>query len=493
MKQKKVVIIGGGIAGLCTGVYLRKHGFETEILEMHAVSGGLATAWVRKGYTFENCVHWFVGSAEGKPLNATWKEVFDIGRLRFLNDPVYQVLEKAGRSMVIHRAPGALERELIAKAPEDKSAIKEFARNVRKFSKFRFPEGDSLPANLFAMIRMIPYLPALSKYGKTTMGKLGQNFRDPLLRAFFTAGLEDLSALAIIMSLAWMADGNAGYPIGGSPALIGLIEEHYRELGGRIRFKERVERILVENGRASGVRLAGGETVAADVVVSAADGRATIFDMLDGKYIGPKHKKAYETYRPFPSYVLVSFGVAADMSGEPGSLVVFQDPPVEIDPQTRAEWLFFRIFNFDPTFAPEGKTSVVAFLATYNDTYWRNLRVKNMSRYQAEKKQIADRVTAAFEARFPQAKGKFEVVDIATPATVERYTGNWRGSMEGWLLTPTTGFKSLPTTLPGLKDFYMAGQWLSPGGGLPSGVMTGRAVARRICRKAGIRWKPRES
>jgi phytoene dehydrogenase-like protein len=102
-------------------------------------------------------------------------------------------------------------------------------------------------------------------------------------------------------------------------------------------------------------------------------------------------------------------------------------------------------------------------------------------------------VVSAFEARFPQTKGKIEVVDIATPATVERYTGNWRGSMEGWLLTPATGFKSLPAILPGLKDFYMAGQWLSPGGGLPSGVLTGRSVARRICRKAGVRWRPRES
>jgi len=80
-------------------------------------------------------------------------------------------------------------------------------------------------------------------------------------------------------------------------------------------------------------------------------------------------------------------------------------------------------------------------------------------------------------------------VDVATPATVVRYTGNWRGSMEGWLYTPATGIRQLPCVLPGLEGFYMVGQWISPGGGLPAGLMTGRSVSKRIARDAGIRWE----
>jgi phytoene dehydrogenase-like protein len=94
-----------------------------------------------------------------------------------------------------------------------------------------------------------------------------------------------------------------------------------------------------------------------------------------------------------------------------------------------------------------------------------------------------------FEDRFPAARGKVAVVDVATPATVVRYTGNWRGSMEGWLYTPSTGVKQLPCVLPGLGSFYMVGQWISPGGGLPAGLMTGRSVSKRIARDAGIRWR----
>ncbi len=489
MDRKKVVIIGGGIAGLCAGVYLRKQGFETEILEMHTAAGGLATAWTRQGFTFENCVHWLVGSREGGPLNGLWKEVFDIGRIRFHEDHVYMVLEKGDRSLTIYRDPDRLERELLAKAPGDARAIKEFVRLVRKFARLRFPEGDSLPANLWAFARMVPYLPVLARYGKLTMADFSERFEDPLLKGFFSAGNKDLTVVAIIFALAWMADGNAGYPLGGSPRLIGLIEEAYRDLGGRIRFKARVERVLVEGGRARGVRLAGGETVSADVVISAADGQATIFDLLEGKFIDDRMRNVYETYRRFPSYVQVSLGVGADLAGEPGLLSVAPDQPLEVDPGTRESWLTFRVFNFDPAFSPPGKTAVVVFIGTYNDDYWRSLRETDRTRYEAEKRRVAEQVSRVLESRFPQARGKIEVIDVATPATVVRYTGNWHGSMEGWLLTPATGFKGLPPVLPGLEGFYMAGQWTSPGGGLPSGLMTARAVSRRICKDFGVRWR----
>jgi len=489
MANKKVIIIGGGIAGLCTGVYLRKCGFETEILEMHTISGGLATAWKKGGYIFENCVHWLVGSKEGGQLNAAWKEVFDIGRLKFFENPVFEVVERGAHRITIYRDPDQLEQELLAKAPEDAAAIKEFAGLVRKASRIRFTESDAPLAKLVGFIRMVPFLPTLSKYSKLTMADFGRKFKHPCLKAFFGEGLPDLSFLAIVMSLGWMAGGNAGYPIGGSLRMIRLIEENYKKLGGRIRFRARVERILVEDGRAVGVVLEGGKEIRGDVVISAADGHATLFGMLGGKYLSDKYKRVYETYKPFPSYVQVSLGVAAGLKGEPSLVNLGLDKKIDIDPGTKAGDLSFRIFSFDPTFATPGKTAVICLIATYNHDYWLKLREKGKARYESEKKRVAGKVIAVFVKRFPQAKGKVRVVDVATPATIIRYTGNWRGSMEGWLMTPATGIKTLPAVLPGLKNFYMVGQWISPGGGLPAGLMTGRAVSRRVCKENGLGWK----
>ncbi len=488
MENRKVLIVGGGIAGLCTGVYLRRLGFDTEILEMHTISGGLATAWMQDGFTFENCIHWLVGSKDGGQLNAGWKEVFDIGRLKFFDDPVFQVLERGADRVTIYRDPDRLEAELLSKAPQDSAAVKEFVGLVRKMARLRMPEGDSFLQNLGAYLSMVPCLPMLSRYGKLSMADYSRRFTNPILREFFTAGIGELSLLAVVFSLAWMAQGNAGYPIGGSLRMIGLIEDNYTKLGGRIRFMARVERILVENGRAVGVALEDGEELRADIVVSAADGHATIFDMLEGRFTDGRIRKIYETYKPFPSYVQVSLGVDADLRGEPGALVLLLDKDIQVDPETKQDSVAFRVFNFDPTFAPAGQTAVVCLLTTYNHEYWCGLREKDSVRYEAEKERVAAAVTAVFESRFPKARGRIRVVDVATPATVIRYTGNWRGSMEGWLYTPATGVKQLPCVLPGLGHFYMVGQWISPGGGLPSGLMTGKAVSKRIARDAGVRW-----
>ncbi|MGO8854355.1 MAG: hypothetical protein ACLQO1_01400 [Steroidobacteraceae bacterium] len=78
---------------------------------------------------------------------------------------------------------------------------------------------------------------------------------------------------------------------------------------------------------------------------------------------------------------------------------------------------------------------------------------------------------------------------MSTPGTVIRVTGNWQGSMEGWLMTPSTGFRPLPNTLRGLSHFLMAGQWVLPNGGLPSGLLTARSAIQAACRRDGVDFR----
>ena len=224
-----------------------------------------------------------------------------------------------------------------------------------------------------------------------TIEEYGNRFKNPLLRAFFQSGdSAQLSAIALVFSLAWMSDLNAGYPIGGSQAIIRLIVENFLRLGGRLRLGAKVDRILVEGDAATGVRLADGETIAADWVISAADGHATIYDLLGGKYTDKLTDKIYRTLRPFPSYVQVSLGVARDLSQQPGFLTRLLDAPLPVDPGTQLSRVSFRFFHFDPTFAPPGKTAVTCFLPTRNFDYWVNLQHRDPARYQAEKVRIAD-------------------------------------------------------------------------------------------------------
>jgi phytoene dehydrogenase-like protein len=72
---------------------------------------------------------------------------------------------------------------------------------------------------------------------------------------------------------------------------------------------------------------------------------------------------------------------------------------------------------------------------------------------------------------------------VATPASIIRYTGNWKASQEGWLVEPGMGFRPMTNTLPGLDRFRMVGQWVMPGGGLPSGPMTAKPVVKAMCKR----------
>ncbi len=98
--------------------------------------------------------------------------------------------------------------------------------------------------------------------------------------------LPDFPLIGLITTMAWQNKKDAGYPIGGSLPFSKTIEKRYKDLGGEIHYNARVEKILVENDKAVGIRLTDGQEFRADRVISAADGFATINHMLGGKYSG---------------------------------------------------------------------------------------------------------------------------------------------------------------------------------------------------------------
>ncbi len=486
---RKIVIIGGGIAGLCAAVYAQKSGYQTEVCEMNDTAGGLATSWRRGDYTFETCLHWLLGSNPNSAMYSHWREVFDIGRLTFVHPERYATIEtEHGDRLSIFTNPDRMEAELLKRAPEDAAEIHRFASAVGKFSVIPLPDpADAGPHKWLSLVRALPNLPMLSWWSKQSIEEYGDRFRNPLLRAFFRSGEPaKLSAIGLVFSLAWMSQLNGGYPIGGSQAIVRLIVEHLLATGGRIRFGAKVEEIIAEGGAAKGVRLSGGEIIPADWVLSAADGYTTIYKLLGGKYTDHLTEQIYRCMTPFYSYVQVSLGVAKDLSQQPGYWTLLLGAPMTLDPGTQLSRLAFRFFHFDPTFAPSGKTAVTCFLPTRNFEFWVNLQKGNPVEYQAEKDRVAEAVIAALEKRVPGVRQAIEVIDVSTPATVIRHTGNWKGSMEGWLLMPGAGYKPLRMTLPGLRQFMMVGQWVMPGGGLPSGLMTARSAIQKVCKQDGV-------
>ena len=492
--KKKVVIIGGGIAGLSAAVYALRCGYAVELLESNSQAGGLAMSWKRGGYTFETCLHWLVGSRAGADLHERWRELLDIDQLKFVNPEVFVRIEteRGDDGLTIYTNADRLEMALLKRAPQDTAAILEFTDAVRSLSGFRIVDpSDGLAESWRPLLQDLPRFPLLRRLSRMSGIDYGRRFTDPLLRRFFSDGdLGRMSVIAILLSLAWMHAGNAGYCLGGSQALIRGIEATIHRLGGRVRFDARVEKVLVENDRAVCVRLAGGERVAADWVISAADGHTTLFELLGGRYMTEALRERYATRPLFASYVQVSLGVAMDLHDQPPMLSLLLDEPLVVDPGTAQDAIGFRFFHFDPTFAPAGKTAVTSLLPTRNHRFWADLRANDPPQYHMEKHRVAEAVLSILGRRIPAVRLAIEAMDVSTPATVLRHTGNWQGTMEGWLVEPGDRWRPLRQTLPGLERFMMVGQWVAPGGGLPSGPMTARPAVKAICRADHVPFTP---
>jgi phytoene dehydrogenase-like protein len=136
-------------------------------------------------------------------------------------------------------------------------------------------------------------------------------------------------------------------------------------------------------------------------------------------------------------------------------------------------------YSYDETMAPEGKTTIVMrFESPWK--YWEKLEGEA---YREEKRRIEKDALTCLETHYPGIGGFVEVVDVATPKTDVKYTAVKDGAYEGFMPTRENMMKSLKMQLPGLKNFYMAGQWLFPGGGLPPSAQSGKWAVQLICKK----------
>jgi len=322
------------------------------------------------------------------------------------------------------------------------------------------------------------------------MAEFAARFQNPFLReTFATMWYPEMSAAGLLFTFSMLHNHDAGYPIGGSLPMAQAVEKRYCDLGGEILYNARVSKILVEDNRAVGIQLADGRVEKADIVISAADGHATIYDMLDGCYMDEKINALYQHGKIFEPIVYIGLGVNRtfdDLPAMTGGTSLSLAEPIEVAGQP-VKRLDAMIYNFDPTLAPAARTAITVMISTHYD-YWKEL-ASEPERYEAEKQRVGLEVIQRLDQRFPGLAADVEMADVATPLTFERYTGNWQGSFEGWLPTPTAMMAPRHYTLPGLDNFFMVGQWVSPGGGLPSGVMTGKAVVRMLCKKDKKKFK----
>jgi phytoene dehydrogenase-like protein len=450
----------------------------------------------REGYSFDGCIHWLVGTKPTVSFYHIWNELIDMSQLQVAEYNEYcTIIDEEGHHFTAYNDMIKLEKEMKRVSPEDTRLIDQFISGINAFLDFPLPverpiELMSISEKIGMMGDILPKLPQLLKWYRMSNADFAAKLHSSLLKRFFTISYPGcFTMLVTLINCGWLHKKGAGYPIGGSVKLSQLMEQQYLELGGSIHYQSRVEKILVQDNHACGIEL-DGKQHNADIVISAADGRSTIYQMLQGAYKSKEIINMYEKdrlQRPAPM-MYFALGINRSFEGQSHWLFLTLKKSIVIDNKTVLNELALTIVNFDTTAAEPGKTCMTAMLSSNDCDYWVELRAKDKSRYDEEKKRICGQIIDALEEHFGDFKSHVEVSDLATPATYIRYTDNWQASAQGWSASKQTFTKSISKELPSLKNFYMAGQWVEIGGGVPMCMMSGRNTAQIICKRDKVEF-----
>ncbi len=494
MPEKSLIIIGAGLSGLSAGCYAQMNGYRSHIFEHHAQPGGVAAWWKRGEYLIDGGIHFVMSHKPGTKLYNLYRELGILPHCRFVDLPSYGRFthEASGHTVLLGDDLDQWSESLKALSPADARLVDELVAGGRALQGLDMSEiGMGKPPELAGRLDQVKDLWAMRRMFRFLAGKYNRTVRsyckdvhEPVLRTCLEGlFMPQVPVYFIFMIMALLADNQLGLIEGGSRDFVQAMEHRYRGLGGEVTYQATVEKILVKDDRATGVRLADGSEHRAGAVISAADGYSTIFEMLGGRYLSAAIETRYATWKTFDPLLLISYGVAQEFPDLPPFTTIFLEQPLSIGPNT-IKAIMLRTFNYGDCFAPPGRTVLQVELETSWD-YWNDLQGQDRAGYDAEKERIAREALARLEAHHPGISSRVEVTDVATPYTTWRYTRNHRGSWGGWLMTTEAMTKSLRRTLPGLSGFAMAGQWVMPGGGVPPCLYSGRHAVQLLCHEDG--------
>lgn len=491
--MKSILIIGAGVGGLSAGIYGQANGFATTIFEAHKLPGGQCTSWKRKGYTFDACIHHFGAGSGTTRVDAFWREVGALPCEMLPTQECVSVAFPDGTIIHDYFDLEKLERHLKTISPQDAALIDDYLDGIRGWLKDdRF--NDMMLGSIREKVAAVPSFLRQWKNLSQTLGTFGSRFQHPALRQAFPLLHSSIPGFPLFVHQvkhAYALKGDLAWPRGGSMTIARNMAECYQQLGGTLHCRQKVVMILTEDDRACGVELEDGSRHYADFILSNADGRKTILDLLSGKYLDEQTARYCQPQpdHEVPFSVIVFLGVKRDLAQVPCAMVLFLEEPEVIAGVTCSQ-LDLQIYGFDSSMAPPGKGVIKVELFS-KPSYFSNL-VQDGAAYQVEKDRIAAQVIDLLEGYFPGLREDIEVIDVSTLHTWERYMGGTRGHSN----FPNKDFSVLHSilgldeqyTLPGLSNFYFVGQWVTAAGALIMNALSGKTAIQKICKQTGTKF-----
>ncbi|HBL13010.1 MAG TPA: all-trans-retinol 13,14-reductase [Cyanobacteria bacterium UBA11162] len=485
-----VIVIGSGIGGLTAAALLARYGKQVLVCESHAIAGGAAHSFKRRGFEFDSGPSFYCGLSQERPSLNPLKQVLDVlgESLQTVSyNPLGHYHFPEGTFPVYSNSEDY--RDAVAKiTPQGSQELAQFEKRLLSLY-----EGlrDIPTIALRSDWQVIPillgnYLPSLFKLLpqlgliQSSVGEvMDQTVRDPWVRrlidleCFLLSGLKAQGTIApeVAFMLGERSRAGVEYPIGGSGAIVDALVRGLKRWGGELRLNTHVERILVESGQTIGVRLQDGEVLKAPIVIS----NATIWDtytqlLRPDDFPSFYRKQSLET-PAVDSFMHLHLGIRAEgLEGLTGHHVVVHNPNQDIiEPGNTCMISIPSVW--DKNLAPTGHHVIHAYTLEPYSGWQRD------EKYQEKKKARSQPLFQALERVIPDIRERIVLELIGTPLTHSYYLRRYQGTYGPAIAAGKGQFPNCHTPIRGL---YRVGDSTLPGIGVPAVAASGIFCANTL-------------
>jgi prolycopene isomerase len=492
-KHYDAVVIGAGLGGMSAAAYLAKNGRSVLLLERHNIPGGYATTFCRGRFEFDVSLHDLsaIGPPNARGSLYNYLDYLGVaGKLTFL--PMTDLFRIADKNidMTIPAGRDKIMEYLIGHFPKQAEGIDRF-----------FEASKTMMSDFAAVIKAASMrgtdldpaaLPTFVKYGMKTYQEVLDSFiTDQDLKTVLSPywgylGLPPSKVPFHLMSAAWESflDTPPNHIRGRCQALSNAFIESLTENGGEARFNCGAKKITTGGGKVTGVITDEDEEITATTVISNANPLAAMINLVGSEAVPREYMRDLNSRIPGFSLVNVFFGLDCPPEAVGGKVhenylnfSANADPIWEkaftLDPP---EGIFLTFYNMtDPDVSPPGTTLGNILLASYARPWY----LVPPDRYVDAKNRFADAALDIAEKFHPGLREHMEVVEVSTPITNMRYTGNIGGAIYGFdQYLSDSGLLRLRHNTP-IKGLFFASAWTIPGGGYQPSIMSGSIAGGR--------------
>jgi all-trans-retinol 13,14-reductase len=488
--RSEPLAIGSGIGGLTAAALLARYGKKVLVCESHSIPGGAAHSFSREGFIFDSGPSFYCGLGTRHPSLNPLKQVLDVlgeslevvpydplGHYHFPEGtfPVYSNLEQYSQAVARITPEGANQ---LAKFNTKLLSLYNCLKDIPTIALRS--DWQLIPLLLsrypLALLKLLPQLNTIAaSVGQVMDESVSDSWVRRLidLECFLLSGLKAHGTVApeVAFMLGERTRAGVEYPVGGSGAIVQALVRGLKKWGGELRLRAHVDKILVEAGQVTGVKLRDGEILQSPIVIS----NATIWDtygkLLSPEDLPPAYRQAALATPAVDSFMHLHLGIKADGLEElTGHHVVVHDSDKDITAPGNTCMISIPSV-WDKNLASPGHHVVHAYTLEPYQNWQKN------EAYQQKKQERAQSLYRALKKIIPDLDSRITLELIGTPLTHARFLRRDRGTYGPAIAAGKGMFPSCHTPIAGL---YRVGDSTMPGIGVPAVAASGILCANTL-------------